>query len=186
MLQLQIFTIVRYCQIRLRLLEQRPIVCPPFSWPRRSHLYFSENSPDRDYLLSLVDDACPGEYFSFGIDDRNGNENWTTSLKQNYPQLSALIVDGDSGSISYGYIMSMPCGFITSGDCILTKYFICKTQQLNINRLTNLNINGSTNFAPFSSDQNIIFSTKSSKYKVFDSQGLGNSRLSLMHRKCPD
>ena len=104
---------------------------PPFSWPHRSQLFFSEDPHDRNYVLSLVDDAYPGESFWIGIDDRNGNGNWTTSLNKVYPKLSTLFVDGDAGSKSCGYVMSSSSGFISSGDCILTKYFVCETQQLN-------------------------------------------------------
>ena len=103
---------------------------PHSSWPHRSQLFFSTQPRDLDYILSLVDDAYTGESFWVGIDDRDDDAQWITSLNRPYPKNSTFFSDGDAGSKPCGYVKSGSAGFVTSSDCSLKHYYVCETQQL--------------------------------------------------------
>ena len=104
---------------------------PKPNWPHRSQLFFSEFHKDLDYVSSLVQDAHSGEPFWVGIDDRDGNNRWGTSLKQKYLKTSSFFTDSRAGNKPCGVVTPNSGGFISTHDCNLKHYFVCETKQLN-------------------------------------------------------
>ena len=77
-----------------------------------------------------MDDDHSGEPFWVGIDDRDGNNKWGTSLKQKYSKTSSFFTGSNAGSKPCGYVKPDFGGFISTHDCNMKHYFVCETQPL--------------------------------------------------------
>ena len=104
---------------------------PPSTWPHPSQLFFSGSKNDLEYVLSLVQDVYPEESYWTGIDDRNGDEEWITSLSHNYSQASNIFNNVNSREGSCGFVEPGYNGAISMGDCTYKKHYVCETDQLN-------------------------------------------------------
>ena len=103
---------------------------PESSWPHRSQLFFSDSPFELDYVSSLINEKYAGEAYWIGIDDRDKNGTWTTSLNKMYPKDSSFFLGGDAGSDACAKVESESSGFAKSADCSEQHYYICETQQL--------------------------------------------------------
>ena len=94
-------------------------------------MFFSEDRFELEYVSALINEAYPGEPYWIGIDDRDGNGTWTTSLSQKHSKYSPIFADANAGSKSCGYVRPNSGGFASSSDCNLKFYYVCESQQLN-------------------------------------------------------
>ena len=93
-------------------------------------MFFSTSRLDLEYVSSLVGDLSHGESYWIGIDDRDKNGTWTTSLGVKHSKLSPFFVGGDAGTNPCGYVKSNSGGFASSTDCNIKHLYVCETQQL--------------------------------------------------------
>ena len=78
----------------------------------------------------MVEDAYPGESYWVGIDDRDGDEVWTTSLNQNYSKSDPIFGNNYDASKPCGLLHSGSNGLITLSNCKSKNRYVCETEKL--------------------------------------------------------
>ena len=92
----------------------------------RSQLFFSDNLFELDYVSSLLE----GDSYWLGIDDRDKNGTWITSLNVEYSDPSAFFVTGDARSLPCAEVRVNGGGFASSAECSTKHRVVCETKPL--------------------------------------------------------
>ena len=77
-----------------------------------------------------MEDLHPGKSYWVGIDDRDEDDEWITSLNMIYTKSDQFFANGDVGTKQCGFVDSGSSGFVSSSDCSFKKHYVCETEKL--------------------------------------------------------